>query len=88
MTRPKLPDKPIGFEQVRDPRWARVLGFRPPLEGEWYLSGAVVAAYRAPKDLATPYWIVTPLPVRRSPVVHMHEYPNEENDHEPEDQQA
>jgi hypothetical protein len=31
--------------------------FRPPRQGEWYLSGAIPAAYRAPNDLSTPYWI-------------------------------
>ncbi len=31
--------------------------FRPPKKGEWYLSGAVVEAYRAPNDLSTPYYI-------------------------------
>lgn len=31
--------------------------FRPPLRGEWYLSGAIVAAYRAPNDLTTAYRI-------------------------------
>jgi len=31
--------------------------FRSPLKGEFYLSGAIVFAYRAPNDLGTPYWI-------------------------------
>ena len=30
---------------------------RPPKQGEWYLSGAIVEAYRAPNDLSTPYHI-------------------------------
>jgi hypothetical protein len=30
---------------------------RPPKAGEWYLSGAIVEAYRAPNDLSTPYHI-------------------------------
>lgn len=30
---------------------------RPPRKGEWYLSGAIVEAYRAPNDLSTPYHI-------------------------------
>ena len=30
---------------------------RPPLKGEWYLSGAIIEAYRAPSDLLTPYHI-------------------------------
>lgn len=35
--------------------------FRPPRKGEWYLSGAIVAAYQAPNDLSTPYWIAVPI---------------------------
>lgn len=31
--------------------------FRPPRKGEWYLSGAIVQAWKAPNDLSTPYWI-------------------------------
>lgn len=31
--------------------------YRRPKEGEWYLSGAIVAAYRAPKDLRAEYQI-------------------------------
>lgn len=31
--------------------------FRPPKAGEWYLSGAIVCAWRAPNDLSTPYRI-------------------------------
>jgi len=30
---------------------------RPPKKGEWYLSGAMVEAYRAPNDLLIPYHI-------------------------------
>jgi hypothetical protein len=30
---------------------------RSPKRGEWYLSGAKIAAYRAPSDLSTPYHI-------------------------------
>lgn len=30
---------------------------RPPRKGEFYLSGAVIEAYRAPSDLTTPYHI-------------------------------
>lgn len=31
--------------------------FRPPRKGEWYISGAIPAAYRARNDLSTPYHI-------------------------------
>jgi len=30
---------------------------RPPKKGEWYLSGAIPAAYKAPNDLSTEYLI-------------------------------
>ncbi len=31
--------------------------FRPPKRGEYYLSGAIIEAYRVANDLSTPYWI-------------------------------
>jgi hypothetical protein len=31
---------------------------RPPKAGEWYLSGAIPEAYRAPTDLSVPFHIV------------------------------
>ena len=30
---------------------------RCPKQGEWYLSGSIIEAYRAPNDLPTPYHI-------------------------------
>jgi hypothetical protein len=30
---------------------------RPPRKGEWYLSGAIIEAYRAPNDLSTAFQI-------------------------------
>jgi len=33
--------------------------FRCPKKGEWYLSGAIPGAYKAPNDLGTEYWIAT-----------------------------
>ena len=30
---------------------------RCPKKGEWYLSGAIIGAYKAPNDLSTPYHI-------------------------------
>jgi len=32
--------------------------FRPPKAGEWYLSGCIPAAYRAPNDLTDSYHIM------------------------------
>lgn len=34
--------------------------FRCPKKGEFYLSGALIQAYRAPNDLNTEYWIAKP----------------------------
>lgn len=39
--------------------WRR-LDIRRPRKGEWYVSGAIPAAYRAPNDLSTEYLIVEP----------------------------
>lgn len=76
MKRPRLPDRPIWIEGLqskghRVARWVRVLAFRPPRQGELYLSGAIPQAYLAPNDLPTAYWIVEALP---PPPEHRHEY--------------
>jgi hypothetical protein len=34
--------------------------YRKPLKGEFYLSGAIPTAYRAPNDLGSPYIILRP----------------------------
>ena len=39
--------------------------FRPPKKGEWYLSGAIPAAYRAPNDLSTAFHIMRVVKVER-----------------------
>ena len=51
---------PLGDELFRHPRNTRAVGtgeFRAPKKGEWYLSGALVTAYRAPNDFTSPYMI-------------------------------
>lgn len=35
--------------------------FRPPLAGEYYLSGAIVEVWRAPSDLSQSFRIVRPI---------------------------
>jgi len=42
---------------------------RPPRKGEWYLSGAIPEAYRAPNDLTTPFHIATLVRVHTETVV-------------------
>lgn len=47
---------------------------RAPRAGEWYLSGAIIEAYRAPNDLPTAYHIARLVKVeRRTEVVIMEE---------------
>ena len=36
----------------------KVLGFRTPKKGEYYLSGAEVMAWKAPNDLSTKYLVI------------------------------
>ena len=46
----------------RFPEWFKRAGEkRPPSKGEWYLSGAIPAAYRAPTDLSEEYYIAIPI---------------------------
>lgn len=40
--------------------WKRI-DFRCPKKGEYYVSGAIPEAYRAPNDLPTEYLVVEPL---------------------------
>ena len=50
----------LGFaygQKVRDVHAILTGERRPPRKGEWYLSGAIPEAYRAPNDLSTPYQI-------------------------------
>lgn len=44
--------------------------FRPPKKGEFYLSGAIITAYRAPNDLSSPFWIAVPVNVNMVPCKH------------------
>lgn len=37
-----------------------VVGYRKPKKGEWFLSGAVLYAYKAPNDLNTCYLVAKP----------------------------
>ena len=42
---------------------------RPPKKGEWYLSGAIPAAYQAPNDLTSVYHIARLVKVRKEMVI-------------------
>lgn len=54
-----MKSKTVNFEGLGRCYYAHV-GFRPPLKGEFYLSGAIVTGYRAPNDLSTAYHVVRP----------------------------
>lgn len=43
--------------QTKNPKYEATGEFRPPKKGEYFLSGAVVQAYRALNDLSISYWI-------------------------------
>lgn len=65
---PREDRKALGLEDIGQPLPSLGIGARnvhaiatgerrPPKKGEWYLSGAIVEAYRAPNDLSTPFQI-------------------------------
>lgn len=43
--------------------------YRKPHKGEWFLSGAIPEAYKAPNNLDTDYWIMRLVLVRRELIV-------------------
>jgi hypothetical protein len=45
----------------RDTRYKATGEYREPLRGEYFLSGAIVQAYRASNDLPSKYWIAVPV---------------------------
>jgi len=72
----------VGFKENRLPIWdaqprrdgkylqSLATGeFRPPLKGEWYLSGAKPTAYRASNDFNASYYIMRLVVVEQSTYV-------------------
>ncbi len=58
-------------ESSRDGRYVRAEYTgekRPPRAGEWYLSGAIPTAYRAPSDLSSTYMILRLVAMERRTV--------------------
>jgi len=56
-----LPDRVCGpgYKQYSNDFYSyKVLGFRKPQKGEWYLSGAIIESYEAPDNLDTPYLVI------------------------------
>jgi len=43
---------------------------RPPKKGEWYLSGAIIEAYRAKNDLSDTYPIATLVTIEKHPATY------------------
>jgi len=43
----------------------KVLGYRNPKAGEWFLSGAIVSAYKATNDQSQPMLVVEPTTRRK-----------------------
>lgn len=52
-----MPDDSVRFQWTGEKR--------PPRKGEWYLSGALLAAYHANADLSTPYHIARAVKLER-----------------------
>lgn len=53
-------DSPIRMEGFKERVFVEPVEFRPPLKGEYYISGAIPMAYRAPNDLSIAYGVVRP----------------------------
>jgi len=55
-----MTQQPIEFEGLGLCFYEQERSFRAPRKGEYYLSGAIVQAYRAPNDLSTAFKIARP----------------------------
>ena len=51
---------PIHFEGINGRCYGRVIGLRKPRRGEFYLSGAIIEAYKAPDDLSGFFHVIIP----------------------------
>ena len=60
---------PLGDYHSKANRAVRTGEFRRPRKGEWFLSGAIPTAYKAPNNLSTAYHIMQP--VKAKPVTKM-----------------
>ncbi len=52
--------KRLGLD-VRSTAFQATGEYRNPQKGEWYLSGSIIEAYRAPNGLSSAYWIAKPV---------------------------
>lgn len=57
-TLPKLLNDGDGFTMRGKMRTYKVLGYRKPKKGEYYLSGAIVEAWIAPSDFGDKYLVI------------------------------
>lgn len=60
-----IADRPLGGSLC----FYRKIAVRKPLKGEWYVSGAIPMAYKAPNDLTSTYLVVVPTYYARSATV-------------------
>lgn len=63
MKRPKAPSV-VKFEGLNDmaSKWSwKLIGYRCPNKGEFFLSGGIPEAYKAKQHLTTEYFVVEPL---------------------------
>jgi hypothetical protein len=73
-----LGDYVAGIAPQRDLRAVATGEYRPPRAGEWYLSGALVAAYRTLGDLNHPFHIARVVKVERIVTERIVEVPTDE----------
>jgi len=59
----RVADRPPGERRCVVAQWTGER--RPPKAGEYYLSGSLIEAYRAPSDLGAPYHIARLMVVER-----------------------
>ena len=52
---------PITLAYGKDSFFEATGEYRPPVKGEYYLSGAILEAYLSPAPLDYPYWIARPI---------------------------
>ena len=55
-----MTQEPVRFEGIERLCFYERLEFRPPKKDEFYLSGAIVQAYKAPNDLGISFRVVRP----------------------------
>lgn len=68
-TKEKVGQPLTSYIKVKNVKAINTGEMRPPKKGEWYLSGAIVEAYRAPNDLTTAFYIAKLVRVKSKTVI-------------------